>query len=73
MNGELATIQLHLFPTGIYAECERTGSGEFIPIGDMKPLVDFINMVQEMSDPETKYAITEEGLEFLKQLEEDEE
>lgn len=61
MNGEIATIQLHLFPNGIYAECEETEDGTFIPIGDMKPLCEFINKVQGDCDPDATFVLTEKG------------
>lgn len=71
MKGEIATIQLHLFLNGMYVECEDTDDGEFIPIGNMKPLCEFINKVQEECDPDATYSLTEKGLRMLNQEEKD--
>lgn len=75
MNGEIATIQLHLFPNGMYVECEETEDGKFIPAGDIRPLLEFINDVQDVCDPDATFTITEKGEkrlgEYLKELDEE--
>lgn len=66
MNGEIATIQLHLFPNGIYAECEDTEDGKFIPAGDGNALCEFVNKVQDICDPNATFTLTEKGKNMLK-------
>ena len=43
MRGEMAIINIHLFPNGMYVECEDIDDAKFIPEGDIQPLIDFIN------------------------------
>ena len=47
--------------------CEDTGDEIFInkDSGNMQPLVNFINKVDEECDPETTYTLTEKGKETL--------
>lgn len=68
MKGEIATITIHLFPNGMYVESEDTGDGKFIPEGDIQPLIDFINEVQDFTDPNTRFALTEKGKQIAKEL-----
>lgn len=68
MKGEMATISIHLFPKGMYVECENIDSAIFMPEGDIQPLVDFINEVSAFTDPSAQFEITEKGRQFLKQL-----
>lgn len=68
MNGEIAVISIHLFPNGMYVECEDTGTGGFIPAGDGNVLCDFINDVQSVCDPDARFEITDKGREMLDKL-----
>ena len=52
--------------------CNITNATEmenFIKKNDGNALMDFINEVEVLCDPETTFQITEEGKEFLKELE----
>ncbi len=71
MNGETALIKIHLFPNGMYVECEALEDGKFIPLGDAKPLLDFINDVQEFYDPDTVFMLTEKGKKMLEEPDKD--
>lgn len=68
MKGEIATISIHLFPKGMYVECEDVDNAMFIPEGDIQPLIDFINEVSVVTDPNARFEITEKGRQYLKQL-----
>lgn len=68
MKSEVATISIHLFPKGMYVECENIDSAIFMPEGDIQPLVDFINEVSAFTAPNAQFEITEKGRQFLKQL-----
>lgn len=61
MTGEYATIVLHLLPGGIYAECEDTDAGVMIGKGDGNSIMQFINNVEDMCDPEATFELTEKG------------
>ena len=62
-----ATIQLNIYKSGIMVSCEDTGDEIFINKndGNLQPLVDFINKVDEECNPETTYTLTEKGKETL--------
>lgn len=66
---EWATITLHLTKYGILAECEELEMENFIKKNDGNALMDFINEVEVLCDPETTFQITEEGKKILKELE----
>lgn len=69
MKGELAEIKLHLFPNGMYVECDDIDDAEFIPECNIQPLVDFINDAQALTSPDTRFTLTEKGKQHLEQLE----
>lgn len=68
MRGQLAEISIHLFPNGMYVECEEIDDAKFIPQGDIEPLVDFINEVSALTDPDATFQITEKGREHVEKL-----
>lgn len=68
MRGEMATINIHLFPNGMYVECEDIDDAKFIPEGDIQPLIDFINEVSDFTDPNARFALTEKGKQKVKEL-----
>ncbi len=70
MTGEYATITLHLFPGGMLAECEDTDESIVIPEGKAEPLIDFIDGVAAVTDPNATFAITDKGREEMKKMEE---
>lgn len=71
MRGQLAEISIHLFPNGMYVECEETDDAKFIPQGDIQPLIDFINDVSAFTDPDARFALTEKGKAHVKKLNND--
>lgn len=75
MSAIYATITLQLSNDGMFIKCDDTETTEYIKKNkngntDMQPLVDFINDVEDMMDPDTTYQITEKGMRYLKLLEE---
>ena len=68
MRGEMATVNIHLFPNGMYVECDDIDDAKFIPEGDIQPLIDFINEVSGLTDPNARFALTEKGKQKIKEL-----
>lgn len=64
-----ATIKLELFKSGIHLSCEETGTDEFIPRGDASKLIEIINDIDILCDPDTTFSLTEKGLQYLEELE----
>jgi hypothetical protein len=64
-----AKIELELYKSGMRVSCEDTGDETFIPRGNGNALMDFINNVDEICDPEATFVITEKGLKYLEELE----
>ena len=76
--GKFATIQLDLYKGGIRAYCQDLSDcddlyEEFIPRGDGQALIDFINEVDELTNPDTVFALTEKGKNEAKKLNGDDE
>ena len=63
-----ATIKLELRKAGIIASCEDTQEEAFIKRGDGNALMDFINNVEDICDPEATFTLTDKGREYLKHL-----
>lgn len=61
MSTTFATITLELSKAGIHAICEDTEEDAFIPRDDLQPLVDFINDVEAVCNPDTVFHLTEKG------------
>ena len=71
--GKFATIQLDLYRGGIRAYCQDLSDGddlyeEFIARGDGQALIDFINEVDELTNPGTVFVLTEKGKKEAKKL-----
>ena len=63
-----ATIKLELFKSGIHLTCEETGADEFIPRGDASKLIEIINDIDILCDPNTTFSLTEKGKKYLEEL-----
>lgn len=71
--GKFATIRLELFKAGIRAVCDDLSDEdetyeEFIARGDGDALLDFINEVEGVCDPEARFALTEKGKKSVERL-----
>ena len=74
--GKFATITLDLYKKGIRAYCEELSEEgdefeEFIPRGDGNALMDFINEVEGICHPDTRFRLTEKGLLELEEKDEE--
>lgn len=60
-----ATITLELFKSGMRVSCEDINDETFIARGDGNALIDFINNVDEICDPDATFELTDKGREYL--------
>lgn len=65
-----AKINLELFKSGIHLTCEDTGEDEFIPTGNGDMLLDIINEIDALCNPDATFTLTEKGKEFVEKLKE---
>lgn len=66
--GKYATITLELYKNGIMISCEDIGDDEFIEHGNGNKIMDFINHVEDICDPDARFELTEEGLKYVEEL-----
>lgn len=67
-----AKINLELFKSGIHLTCEDTGEDEFIPKGNGDMLLDIINEIDALCNPDAIFTLTEKGKEYVEKLKENE-
>ena len=60
-----ANINLEMFKSGLHLTCKETEDDEFIPNGNGNMLMDILNKIDELTNPDTRYKITEKGLRVL--------
>ncbi len=64
-----ATITLELSKAGIHAICEDIEEDVFCPRGgkesNLQPLVEFINKVEELCNPDTTYRLTDKAKKMI--------
>lgn len=65
--GKYATITLEMYKKGMKFTCEDIELEEFIPTGDGNMLMDLLNEVAEVCDPDATFQLTEKGEEFYKE------
>lgn len=63
-----ATIVLELFKSGMHVTCEETETDEFVPAGDGDKILDIINEIDDICDPDATFVITEKGKAYLEEL-----
>lgn len=61
MTGENTTAVFHFFDNGIYVECEDLDIGKFITKGDGNAIMDILNQIDEVTDPNATFVLTEKG------------
>lgn len=71
MTGENATAIFHFFDNGIYIECEDLDIGKFVTKGDGNAIMDILNDIDNFTDPNTTFKLTEKGKELLNKLNKD--
>ena len=67
-----ANINLELFKSGIHLTCEDTDEDEFIPKGNGDMLMDIINEIDALCNPDAIFTLTEKGKEYVEKLKENE-
>ena len=67
MNQKIAEIRIDLYQKGLRACCEELEMDTFCENGN--ELMEFLNEVQESTDPDITYKLTEKGMEYIQQLE----
>ncbi len=68
MTGENITATLHFFDNGIYVECEDLDIGKFITKGDGNALMDVINDIDDVTNSNTTFFLTNKGEEKADRL-----
>lgn len=68
MTGENTTAILHFFDNGLYIECKDLDIGKFIPSGDGNALMEVINDIDDLTNPNTTFFLTEEGGKLAEKL-----
>jgi hypothetical protein len=63
-----ATIVLELFKSGMHVTCEEAEIDEFVPAEDGNKLMDIIDDIDDICNPDARFVITEEGKAFLEKL-----
>lgn len=71
MNKKIAEIRIDLYQKGLRARCEDLDIDTFC--NDGNEVMEFLNEVQGLTDPDVRYTITDVGREYLKSLEEKQE
>ena len=61
-----AKIELKLFNGGMLFSCEEADIEEIIPVGDTKKLMEFINEVEGICNPNSTFELTEFGEKIYK-------
>ena len=56
-----ATIILDMYKSGLHLTCEETDHDEFIPHGDGNKLMKLLNTIQDVTDPDARWGLTEKG------------
>lgn len=72
MNEKIAEIKIDLYQVGLIARCEELELESLITTGDA--LMEFLNNVREVTDPDVRIQLTELGeeyAEFIKQRDND--
>lgn len=72
MNEKIAEIKIDLYQVGMIARCEELEMESLITTGDA--LMEFLNNVREVTDPDVRFRLTELGeeyAEFIKQRDND--
>lgn len=66
-----ATITLELFKSGMHLTCEDTGCDEFIPFGNGNMLMEILNNIYDVVDPDATWGVTPKGEYVYKLVHED--
>lgn len=64
-----ATIILELHKCGIVFQCDECNIEEFIPVGDVDRLLEQLNLVEDICNPDSVFRLTEKGGKTLEEEE----
>ena len=56
-----ATIKLKMFKGGLLFSCEEVNIEDIVPLGDGDRLMELINEVDDLCNPDATYVLTEKG------------
>ena len=56
-----ATIILDMYKSGLHVTCEETDHDEFVPHGNGNRLMEILNNIQDVTDPDAEWGLTEKG------------
>ena len=56
-----ATITLELHKCGIVFRCDDCDVEEFIPVGDVDKLLEQLNLIEDVCNPDSRFMLTEKG------------
>ena len=73
MTGENTTATFHFFDDGIYIECEDLDIGKFVTKGDGNAIMDILNQIDDVTNSNTTFVLTEKGNALLDKLKNDKE
>lgn len=62
------TAILHFFDNGIFIECEDLNIGKFINKGDGDSIMEIINDIDDFTNSNTTFSLTEKGKEEAEKL-----
>ena len=68
MTGENTTAIFHFFDNGIYVECEDLDIGKFIAKGDGNAIMDILNQIDDVTNSNTIFVLTDKGNALLDKL-----
>ena len=73
MTGENTTAVVHFFDNGIYIECKDLDIGKFIAKGDGNAIMDILNQIDDVTNSNATFVLTEKGNTLLDKLKNDKE
>ena len=73
MTGENTTATFHFFDDGIYIECEDLNIGKSVTKGDGNAIMDILNQIDDATNSNTTFVLTEKGNALLDKLKNDKE
>lgn len=66
-----ATIKIKMSKAGLHVISKELEKDVFCVKGDLEPLVDLINEVEELYNPDARFVLTEKGKKLAKELSEE--
>ena len=63
-----ATITIEMSKAGLHCICEDIEEDVFCINGDLSPLVELLQRVEDVCNPDTVFSLTEKGKEYVEKL-----